>query len=257
VTAVRTSKIVLMVLGALLALVGFGLLVVGGGLAVGQAVARDDDGFYRTSTERFSTTGVALTSSTIDLHSGARDRESGIFGRRSALAVTALVRAGSEDGEPVFIGIARPNDVAAYLEGTSYDEVRDVEYRPFRVTYSHHAGDLTVSPPGDEPIWVASVSGPGRQELHWDVVDGDWTVVVMNADGSPRVVADVAVGFRTDLLLVVAIGFGFVGVVFGVAGVAMFVIGLVTGRRRGDDAGARHPDGTSATPGEARELVKT
>ena len=40
--------------------------------------------------------------------------------------------------------------------------------------------------PGKQRIWAASAQGAGAQALTWDVADGDWSVVVMNADGSAR-----------------------------------------------------------------------
>ena len=41
--------------------------------------------------------------------------------------------------------------------------------------------------PAEQDIWAAPPHGDGRQTLTWDVEDGDWSVVVMNADGSPGV----------------------------------------------------------------------
>jgi hypothetical protein len=56
------------------------------------------------------------------------------------------------------------------------------------------------APPTKQPIWDASVHGTGTQTLTWDVRDGDWSVVVMNADGSPGVHADVSAGARIGFL---------------------------------------------------------
>lgn len=36
-------------------------------------------------------------------------------------------------------------------------------------------------------IWRAHASGPGEQTIKWPVQNGDWTLVVMAADGSRNV----------------------------------------------------------------------
>ena len=41
---------------------------------------------------------------------------------------------------------------------------------------------------------MATASGTGGQELRWAPAAGDWTLVVMNADGSRPVVADLSFG---------------------------------------------------------------
>jgi hypothetical protein len=43
-------------------------------------------------------------------------------------------------------------------------------------------------------IWEASNQGSGRQSIDWEIEDGDWSVVVMNADGSAGVDAGVSAG---------------------------------------------------------------
>ena len=73
--------------------------------------------------------------------------------------------------------------------------------------------------PGANDIWVAQVSGTGTQEVTWPIEKGDWTVVVMNADGSAGVTADVAAGATVPALdwlvptLLALAGIGLVGAV--------------------------------------------
>ena len=43
------------------------------------------------------------------------------------------------------------------------------------------------TPPGEHDIWVAQSSGTGTQIVDWRPEDGDWTVVVMRADGDAGV----------------------------------------------------------------------
>jgi hypothetical protein len=46
----------------------------------------------------------------------------------------------------------------------------------------------------------------GTQTVTWKVREGDWSVVLMNADGSRGVVADIDLGAKLSFLLWVAIG---------------------------------------------------
>ena len=103
------------------------------------------------------------------------------------------------------MGIAPTDAVAGYLDGVAHDEITkwdskqdDIEY----VVYTRTEGATDPAPPGTEDFWVASVSGSGEQALDWTVQSGEWALVIMNADGSPGVSADVRFGFlRPPFLL--------------------------------------------------------
>jgi hypothetical protein len=66
---------------------------------------------------------------------------------------------------------------------------------------------------------VASVSGSGEQDLDWTVESGEWALVIMNADGSPEVSADVQFGvLAPSVLLPVGLGSLAVGLVALIGG---------------------------------------
>ena len=104
------------------------------------------------------------------------------------------LQASSRDGQPVFAGIARTSDVNAYLRGTAHSTLTDLEVDPFVPSYRTTPGTRTPARPGAQDFWVASAEGTGTRTLNWDVEDGDYSVVLMNADGSPRVDARSASG---------------------------------------------------------------
>ena len=64
---------------------------------------------------------------------------------------------------------------------------------------------LAVAPPAEQDFWTASATGSGEQELDWEARGGRWSVVVMNADGTAEVDADVEVGARSGAVTPVAI----------------------------------------------------
>ena len=98
----------------------------------------------------------------------------------------------SANGKPVFAGIARTRDVDAYLLGSAHTTLTDVDVDPFEPKYERAPGTGTPARPADQRFWVAT--SDGSKPLDWKVKDGTWSVVVMNADGSPGVDARVSAG---------------------------------------------------------------
>jgi hypothetical protein len=181
-------RIAAIVAASVVALLSLGFLTAGG-LLLWADSKKDDQGYISTGTDRFSTgtSAIATENLDVDLDGAGGLVDEGVFGK-------LRVRAESNDGKPVFVGIARTSDVSDYLRGSSHALVTDVDYSPFHADYSTRNGDRTLGAPGAERFWAASAQGTGRQGLTWDVEDGDWSVVVMNADGSPGVDAGVSAG---------------------------------------------------------------
>jgi hypothetical protein len=155
----------------------------------------DSHGYLNTDSERFSTGGHALATENLDVE---------LDGPESLLddgAVGKLrVRAESNDGKRVFVGVARTTDVEDYLRGSAHDVVTDVDFDPFDADYEAQRGDREPARPAQQGFWAASAHGDGQREVTWDVDDGDWSVVVMNEDGSRGVDADVRAGVRLGWL---------------------------------------------------------
>jgi hypothetical protein len=214
-------------------------LAAGGGVLAAKADA-DSDGYNTTSSHTFSTSGAALTSENLDLDIDGADWLMEV-GDDSKLRVDAT----SQSGEPLFVGVARTADVERYLSGVAHTVVEDFGETP--------TGDVrnpkdrrSAERPAQQDIWVASTTGKGEQVLSWNVMDGDWTVVVMNADGSPAVSADVAAGAKLPFLT--AVGWGSLGggVLFLVlaGGMALLALNRGGGRRAAVTTVPRRPGAT-------------
>ena len=224
------GRIAVLVGASLGALVAFALLVAASILIWAHATQRDADGFYTSDVQRLATSTPALTAE--GLHLGDVDGGGGDW-FVDAVDADVRISAVAADGRPIFVGIARERDLDAYLRGVAHEEVRDVHGDD--VSTRRRAGSPNVASPGRRSIWVASASGAGPQELEWEATGGDWAAVVMNADGSPRVAADVSVGAKTGLLLPLGIGFLVGGLLlFGGSGGAAW---LALRSPRADDAG--------------------
>jgi Domain of unknown function (DUF4389) len=220
----RPLRVVLIVIGSLAALIGLAVLAGGATLSWALATQRDDDGFFTTTEERLATETYAITSDEIDL--GDADVEEWWAERDLA---TVKVVAESTDRSRIFVGVASEADVEAYLADVPHDEVSDIDFHPFSVSYRRQnvRGTAEPEPPGDQDFWVARGTGESTQTLTWDLEPGRWAIVLMNADASPDVVADVELGGRIDYLVPIAIGLVAGGVILLGIGAGLIVGGVV------------------------------
>jgi hypothetical protein len=234
------GRIVLTVVGALLVVISLGLGAIGGFLTWAYATQRDSEGFFTRGGEHLETLTYAITSENLDL--GVRP---GSGDRRFDLGDLATVRltVAAPGGAPVFVGIGPQRDVDGYLADVAHAEVDHVDFHPFRVTYRFAPGDAPSARPGAQRFWAASAQGPGVQRLEWNLESGRWAVVVMNANGSRGVGADISVGVKADWVLPLGIGLlGGFGVLL-VAGTVLLVVGAAgLGRRIPERiVGGAHP----------------
>lgn len=229
-------SIALVVTGALATLFAAGLLAVGG-LALWGDSQKDSDGYLSTDTHRFEAGTRALATENLDVNLDGADwvMDSSDLGK-------VRLKVDSQADKPVFVGIARTSDVSDYLAGVAHTTLTDVHTSPFEASYDGHSGERHPVAPAESHIWAASQQGSGRQTLNWDVEDGNWSVVVMNADGSAGVDADISTGAKVPFLDELgwsAIGSGsFVLLV----GVALMVVGI---RRPGNPSGTAPVTGTA------------
>ncbi|MEV6494453.1 hypothetical protein AB0M20_38405 [Actinoplanes sp. NPDC051633] len=107
------------------------------------------------------------------------------------------LRVSGTGGEPVFIGVAPADKAEAYLNGVGHATLTELE-DPV-TAYAEHAGGAPRGNPADQTFWTAQSTGSGVQAVEWPLTDGEWTVVVMNADGSTGVDASLDVGITAPV----------------------------------------------------------
>ncbi len=222
----RRRGVVRMVVGALLAFVGLWALV--GGIA-GLVISshRDADGFYMTGERPFRTEGHAITSAE-EVGGTGPDV---VYGRAMVGPVRIVGQTGNPD-QALFVGIGPADEVARYLDGVDHSEMVDLDVWPFVVRYDEHAGGAPATAPTEQDFWVESRIGTGPVLLQTDLPAGDWRAVVMNADGSAGVQADLAVGATLPVLHLLALAGLVVGVLLVAGGLVLFVFGLRAFRLR-------------------------
>jgi len=222
----RPARIALIVTGVIAGLAAAGLLAIGGVALWGDS-EKDGDGYLSTDSHRFAASSHALASESLDVDLDGAEwlMDSDDFGQ---LRLDVEPRS----DEPVFVGIARTDRVARYLGGVAHTTVSDLDYWPFEASYAQRPGDRGPAPPGQQSIWAAATQGAGPQTLEWDLDEGDWSVVVMNADGSPGVDAEISAGAKLPYLSEIGWSATGTGAVLLIAAAGLLVLGIRTPRNR-------------------------
>lgn len=201
------GRVIALVVGILLLLPGLGLLVGGGVLIWADGPARNDDGYLYSASDDFATSGYAITSGSIDLATGAD-----WLPVSSALG-SARIQVTGTGSSDIFIGIARVADTTEYIGGVDRSVVTDLGSGSPPAIRTGAGAPST--PPGEQDFWVAQSEGSGTQTLTWRPSAGDWTLIVMNADGSAGVSVDARVGATVPALT---------GFAWGVFGTGLFLV---------------------------------
>jgi hypothetical protein len=207
------GRIAMVVVGGLLALVALCLLI-GGAYGLWLHTTQRSDGYVMTSSERFTTGSYALATRTLRISS---DVPSFLYGR-DWLGDVRIRGESANPARPLFIGIARKDDVDRYLAGVAHSDVVDINANPFGTTYRPSYRDQ----PGGKP---AIPTGPGSQALTWSVKKGRWAIVVMRPDASRGVSADLAAGAKLPALLWASIGLLVLGLLISGGAAALIYAG--------------------------------
>lgn len=219
------GRVIALVAGAILILAC--ALLLGGAGFLTWADQEQQGGYLTTGIATYSTGGYAIASDPVKMHGSWR------WLGWSAGEVRIRVSA-SDPGQPVFVGIGPAGDVSRYLAGAGYTNVTALGDHDV----TQHPGRVVPAPPATALDWAARAQGSGTQTLRWTVRSGDWTVVVMNPDGSPGLTVRADAGVSSPVLPALAAEFLAAGITAGLVGAALIVIParLAAGRK-----GARWP----------------
>lgn len=234
----NAGRVVSLVAGSVLAVIGLGLVAAGGVGVWATTTQRDGAGYLTTPARTFDTASSAITSDRVEL-----GRSTGWI-TPGGLLGTVRVRAASTDAATsIFVGIAPEAAATRYLSGVDRLFVTDWADGRIRQQFGHGTG--LAAPPAAAGIWTAQTSGYGRQSLSWRPTGGKWVVVVMNTNGSAGVAVTADVGATVPNLAWISVGL-FTGgglLLLTLSGLVIAVSTARAGRIRstsiGEEAGAR------------------
>jgi len=227
-SAWTAGRVISLVIGAFLVLTSAGLFTGGAALAWAASTQRDSAGYLTTDAVRLSTDGYAITSDNLQVQGAGPG-----WAYPDAVIGSVRVRVQAADtGRETFVGIGRTADVQRYLSGTRYVTVNDLGLGTDRkVRYTDHQGGAPGGTPTGAVSWVAQSAGTGSRSLTWTPESGDWTLVVMNADGASGVVVDTQLGAEVPMLPWVAGGLLAAGAVLLLVGAVLIAVAATRASR--------------------------
>ena len=188
-TNLAPGRVVRLVLGSLGLLAALALIAGAIAAIVELETNRDATGYFVTHTHHYQTSSYALATESLDV--------GGVTGALEAGLVRLRIGATSTDAaKPLFIGIAHTEDVDRYLSRVEHDELRDINFDPFKIDYRRLGTGAPTALPSGQSFWQARATGIGTQTLSWPIKKGRWSAVVMNADKSRNVSVDARLAAR-------------------------------------------------------------
>ncbi len=216
-----TGKIILLVVGAIIILISFGLVVGGGGVLWANEALTDDDGYYMTDSLHMEKDSYAIISEPADVElEGAW-----AFDWGDLATFKGEVESGNVD-KNIFVGVASEDDLTEYLRNVEHDMVTDFEIDPEEWEYENVPGTAEPAPPTSQTFWEESAYGAGTQVLEWELEEGTWIFVMMNEDGSAGIDLDMELGAKVEWLVGVGVGLLAGGIIGLIVGGVMFFFAL-------------------------------
>src|SRR5215475_15348250 len=213
------KKIVLIVVGVVVMLIGLAVTSIGvAGLIFGGRSGVIQSGFHAVGTPSY-----ALVSDAKHVRQGQ--------GTELNTGKATLIVDGRSNGKPLFVGVGPAQQVATFLSGSSYETVTDVNFSPFRLTTQQVAGTARPARPNDQSFWVARATGTAPH-VSWPIANGDYRLVVMNADASTGVNTDARVGLKIPGLFGTALGATLGGALFALLGLGLLIWGIAAKRKQ-------------------------
>lgn len=230
------GKVVAILAGGFFIMIAIPILFSGGALMGISDVFDQGGGFIGVDNIDFETSTQMLVAKELDVYIDDFDGPPHWMWEPSIEdLVTFKVKAESNTGDNVFIGIVEAGDAYAVFGDVAYDQINqfvmeDVRGHSPYIEYRYHPGEVLNMTPADLDIWVTSVSGSGEQSLTWSPEIGHFWLVIMNEDASANV--DIEAGVAAKIPILSNIGSGlFVGglVLLGI-GVAIVYFGAIKPR---------------------------
>lgn len=220
------GSVIALIIGVLLLLPAGGLTI-GGGALLALDAGRDSTGYVTSPAVALHSTTAAITAENLTITSAD------IWTRNIADVGGLRLSATAPAGRPVFVGIAPQQAVDAWLTGAAHDQFLGM--RAGTARYDRAAGVTRPVPaPASQRFWLASAVGTGTPTVSWTVTDGEYAVVVANADGSPGVTADVRGAVQVPEMTALGSGVLVCGILLGLIAIGLIVLGGVgLGRRHG------------------------
>jgi hypothetical protein len=208
-------RLILGLLGALLGLIGLGVMS-GGLVLLGLFGVDGRTAVQLGSLESDTGRAVVVTDFEISTSAPVPVDESWFDLRLNVSGAQSL-----------FVGVADRDDSLEYLQGVPYTLVTGIDSEAGALDSTRIPGDRIPPDPASQDLWTDGQSGR-EASVQWPVTDARTTLVVMNSDVSRGIDADVEVDVTISWVGPLAVGLVVAGVVLIIFGIVVLVIGLRT-----------------------------
>lgn len=188
-----------LLLSVILLITSFGLLMGGTTLRSIQSLVVDEDGFITSDPTTFDLPGYAIVLENIEFDVNPMAWR--WIQSRGGLLKLKIITESNDPSKEIFIGVARESDLRSYLQDIEYQRVVDMDFdeENYDLVFSAddfrlHPGGSPSAPPTVHSYWVVHTSSAEEQELIWEPLSGTYNIVIMNADGSEGIDAEIQVG---------------------------------------------------------------
>ncbi len=130
--------------------------------------------------------------------------------------------------DPLFVGVAPKRESLDYLQGVPYELVTGIDSSSDSVQSTTIPGDRVPEDPAAQSFWTDQRAG-SDVTVSWPISDEDTTLVVMNEDLSRTVSARVAVVATVAWASPLAIGMMIAGLVVVVLAIVLLVMAMRAG----------------------------
>lgn len=214
----------IILIAVVMLIASFGMIMGGTSLRTIQDLVVDEEGFITSDPAEIDVSGYAIVLEDMDFDVDPVAWR--WFQRRGGLFTLRVITKSNDPSKEIFIGIAEANDISAYLDDVEYQRVIDANFEldNYDLALSDsdfvlHPGGAPSVPPTVHSYWVTHAVSTDLQELRWEPEAGNYYAVIMNADGSDGIKADVQIGVKIpvfgsigNILLTVGLFFGGIAV---------------------------------------------
>lgn len=215
------GRIVLIIVGALFVLGALSATAAGGAVVWASQYHKDSEGFHVTDPMRIESASYAAVSDTIEINRGASKALDWLGMDRIKVRVE-----NDDPHRPVFLGIAKSRDVDAFLSDVRHDEIDDVDVFDSSFEYDRKPGSAQPEAPGSQGFWLEQAEGTGAREIVFDLKEGKFAIVAMNADASEGIEMETVFGIKSSgVIVLLGVGLFVLAAILLAGGVVMLVFG--------------------------------
>ncbi len=212
-------------LSVLLLITSFGLFMGGTGMRSITNIMTDEDGYIvsKTKTIQVPSYGIVVDELDFEIDQAAWR----FFQRQGGFLSLKMTTESNSPTNEIFVGVAPYAEAYSYIDPMEYHEVMDIDMswepgnKQSETVYVLHPGEAPATPPTEQDFWIVQASSAGEQTISWEPEAGNYYVVLMNADGSEGLAADIKLGVQVPFFGGIGDILISVGVVVGVIGLAM------------------------------------